>query len=73
MSDVARVIIPVPLWCPHCGLRHVDHERAHVPWHKRAHTTHRCQGCGMDWDVYVSGAPVDEPPTPEETEEASHE
>ena len=57
MSAMVRQIIPVKLWCPHCGTRHVDEERKGEKWHRRAHTTHRCQGCGRDWDVYVSGAP----------------
>jgi transposase-like protein len=52
-----RQIVPVKLWCPYCGTRHVDEERNGEKWHRRAHTTHRCQSCGRDWDVYVSGAP----------------
>lgn len=57
MSDLVRQIIPAKLWCPNCGERHIDEERDGEKWHRRAHTTHRCQGCGQDWDVYVSGAP----------------
>lgn len=29
-------------------------------WDRRAHTTHRCQACGKDCDVYVSGASDEE-------------
>lgn len=52
-----RVIIDAKLFCQHCGARHVDESRNGEKWHRRAHTTHRCQKCGKDWDVYVSGAP----------------
>lgn len=37
--------IPMLLWCPECGTRHVDHgEFATKPHH-----THACQNCGMVW------------------------
>lgn len=36
---------PMLLWCPECGMRHVDAgEFFHKPHH-----THACQGCGMVW------------------------
>lgn len=44
MSAVAEPI-PMLLWCPACGERHVDAgEFATKPHH-----THACQGCGMVW------------------------
>ena len=37
--------IPMLLWCPECGGRHVDEgEFATKPHH-----THACQHCGMVW------------------------
>ncbi len=37
--------IPMLLWCPSCGARHVDAgEFATKPHH-----THACQSCGMVW------------------------
>jgi predicted RNA-binding Zn-ribbon protein involved in translation (DUF1610 family) len=37
--------IPMLLWCPECGERHVDvGEFATKPHH-----THACQECGMVW------------------------
>jgi len=37
--------IPMLLWCPECGTRHIDEgEFAAKPHH-----THACQGCGMVW------------------------
>ena len=37
--------IPMLLWCPECGARHVDEgEFAEKPHH-----THACQFCGMVW------------------------
>jgi hypothetical protein len=53
--ELPKLIINAPLWCPHCGARHIDEERNGEKWHRRAHTTHRCQSCGGDFDVYVSG------------------
>lgn len=61
MGHLPRIIIDAPLYCPHCGSRHVDESRNGEKWHRRAHTTHRCQHCGGDFDVYVSGQAPDEP------------
>jgi hypothetical protein len=37
--------VPMLLWCPECGERHVDvGERA-----TKRHHTHACQYCGMSW------------------------
>lgn len=37
--------IPMLLWCPECGERHLDVGAfATTPHH-----THACQGCGMVW------------------------
>lgn len=57
-----KLIIEVPLWCPYCGAKHVDETRNGEKWDRRAHTTHRCQKCQRDWDVYVSGSPNDGSP-----------
>ena len=54
-----RIIIYAVLFCPHCGARHVDEAHNGEKWHRRAHTTHRCQACGGDFDVYVSGQAAD--------------
>lgn len=43
MSDEAP--IPMLLWCPLCGTRHVDKG---VMEH-RPHKTHACQSCGLNW------------------------
>ncbi len=37
--------VPMLLWCPSCGERHIDSE----VWAARAHHTHACQECGMVW------------------------
>jgi rubredoxin len=37
--------VPMLLWCPECGTRHVD---AGV-FRTKSHHTHACQGCGMVW------------------------
>lgn len=37
--------VPLLLWCPECGERHIDEgEQA-----TREHRTHACQKCGMLW------------------------
>lgn len=59
-KHLPRIIIDAPLYCPHCGARHVDESRNGEKWHRRAHTTHHCQKCGGDFDVYVSGQAPDE-------------
>ena len=56
-EQLHKIIIPVALWCPYCGTRHVDETRKGKRWDRCAHTTHRCQDCGEDFDVYVSGRP----------------
>ena len=53
-----KLIIETALYCPHCGERHVDETRNDERWDRRAHTTHRCQNCKLDFDVYVSGEPI---------------
>jgi hypothetical protein len=45
MSNPEQPVIPMLLWCPGCGERHVDAgEFATKPHH-----THACQHCGHVW------------------------
>jgi hypothetical protein len=37
--------IPMLLWCPECGDRHIDVGE----FATRPHTSHACQNCGMVW------------------------
>ena len=37
--------IPMLLWCPMCGERHVDKGE----FATKVHHTHSCQGCGLTW------------------------
>lgn len=41
----AETAIPMLLWCPACGTRHVDEGK----WALKPHHTHACQACGMVW------------------------
>lgn len=41
----AREPIPMLLWCPECGARHVDRG----DFASKPHHTHACQGCGHVW------------------------
>lgn len=43
--EMVRTPIPMLLWCPECGARHVDVGR----WAIKSHHTHACQSCGMVW------------------------
>lgn len=42
MSDK---LIPMLLWCPECGERHIDRGR----FETKVHHTHSCQHCGFTW------------------------
>ncbi len=37
--------IPMLLWCPGCGARHIDVGE----FATKKHHTHACQSCGMVW------------------------
>lgn len=37
--------IPMLLWCPECGNRHIDEGE----FATKAHHTHACQSCGHVW------------------------
>jgi rubredoxin len=37
--------IPMLLWCPGCGARHIDKGE----FATKVHHTHACQTCGMVW------------------------
>jgi predicted RNA-binding Zn-ribbon protein involved in translation (DUF1610 family) len=37
--------IPMLLWCPECGARHIDEGE----FATKVHHTHACQSCGMVW------------------------
>ena len=37
--------IEMLLWCPSCGIRHIDVGE----FRSKLHHTHACQGCGMVW------------------------
>lgn len=43
--NAAEEAIPMLLWCPECGDRHIDHGE----FAKKLHHTHACQACGMVW------------------------
>ena len=76
MIELLKIIIPLKIFCPHCGTRHIDEPRDGKRWDRIAHTTHRCQQCAMDFDVFVSGVSDDAgfsprfptPPPPRPTE-----
>lgn len=57
MSTTTRrfIVMQAPVYCPYCGEVHIDEERNGQRWDRRGHTTHRCQSCGSDFDVFVSG------------------
>lgn len=45
-SDVVTLApIPMLIWCPECGKRHIDRGK----WAEKPHHTHACQHCGNVW------------------------
>lgn len=46
-SALRRLAEPIPmlLWCPECGKRHIDQG----DFATREHHTHACQSCGHVW------------------------
>ena len=45
MAEVEILPIPLLLWCPECGGRHVDVGQ----FETKKHHTHACQHCGHVW------------------------
>lgn len=45
MPEQAQAPIPMLLWCPECGTRHIDTGE----FEDKVHHTHACQSCGMVW------------------------
>lgn len=41
--------IDMILFCPACGLQHVDISQPEKGWDNPPHKTHECQGCGHLW------------------------
>lgn len=41
--------IDMVLFCPACGLQHVDAPQPERGWTNPPHKTHECQGCGHLW------------------------
>jgi predicted RNA-binding Zn-ribbon protein involved in translation (DUF1610 family) len=50
----APVAVPRPLFCPHCGVQHIDKGE----WATRLHHKHLCASCGHIWreETYFVGA-----------------
>lgn len=49
--DLAERIVPVPmvLFCPRCGDRHIDQPDPENGWLNPPHRSHLCAGCGLIW------------------------
>lgn len=50
--------IPMLLFCPKCGLKHVDRADEATGWDNPPHKSHLCHGCGCVWrpaDVPTTG------------------
>lgn len=44
-ASVGALPIPMLLWCPKCGERHIDRGE----FATKVHHSHSCQGCGLTW------------------------
>lgn len=52
LSLVAQIVeepIPMVLYCPACGLQHVDAPEPEKGWTNPPHRSHLCHGCGATW------------------------
>lgn len=55
MLSIAQVInalqVPIPmlLFCPRCGEKHVDASDEAAGWTNPPHRSHLCHGCGCIW------------------------
>lgn len=50
--------LPMMLYCPRCGLQHIDKPAPEKGWDNPPHRSHECQGCGCVWrpaDVTTTG------------------
>lgn len=50
--------IPMVLWCPACGMQHIDEPAPEKGWDNPPHRSHECQACGLVWrpaDVPTTG------------------
>ena len=45
LEEASKPPIPMLLWCPECGERHIDRG----DFATKPHHTHACQECGMTW------------------------
>lgn len=43
--EAKKLITPMILYCPKCGLQHIDVNE----WATKTHTIHRCEGCFNEW------------------------
>lgn len=47
-AEIIKLVVPaVPLFCPKCGVRHVDAGE----WATKVHRTHLCLACDHRWPV----------------------
>lgn len=53
--------IPMRLYCPSCGIQHIDAPNPETGWTNPPHRSHLCQVCGAQW------RPADVPTTGVET------
>lgn len=49
LSTLHEQPIAMLLYCPACGLQHVDKPQPEKGWTNPPHRSHECQGCGHTW------------------------
>lgn len=57
----AALPIPMVLYCPACGVQHIDQPQPEKGWTNPPHRSHECQACGCIWrpaDVATTGVEV---------------
>jgi hypothetical protein len=53
--------IDMILYCPNCGMQHIDAQEEEPTWTNPPHKSHLCHGCGCIWrpaDVATNGVPA---------------
>jgi len=49
-APVSGEVVPMLLFCPECGLQHIDEPDERTPeWDNPPHRSHLCHGCGCIW------------------------
>jgi NTP pyrophosphatase (non-canonical NTP hydrolase) len=49
VAEILPAPIPMLLFCPDCGMQHVDAPEPENDWTNPPHLSHKCHGCNLVW------------------------